>query len=176
MDILARYHLPPYKSTSKAKVDGCEFQGSSHRPRAVGFHLRNRKDFIYEDIFDEGADHFAEDYFSIQEGDHVLFWIIEEHDVIRSEEPCAVVVSYSFDTEKSVHLFNTYKEACAFIKQDSYHELLIDTDENGHVEGKDEFYSFEKAEDGYSSATLTVINSTGDKDITEWTISDIKTK
>jgi len=25
-------------------------QGSSHRPRAVGFRLRNRKDFIYEQL------------------------------------------------------------------------------------------------------------------------------
>ena len=28
-------------------------QGSSHRPRAVGFRLRNRKDFIYEDYWDD---------------------------------------------------------------------------------------------------------------------------
>lgn len=27
-------------------------QGSSHRPRAAGFRLRNRKDFIYEDCPD----------------------------------------------------------------------------------------------------------------------------
>jgi len=31
-------------------------QGSSHRPRAVGFRLRNRKDFIYE-MIDENSLH-----------------------------------------------------------------------------------------------------------------------
>ena len=30
-------------------------QGSSHRPRAVGFRLRNRKDFIYEEAQPDGS-------------------------------------------------------------------------------------------------------------------------
>ena len=38
--VLAKYHQPLYKATN--------LKCSSHRPRAVGFRLQNRKDFIYE--------------------------------------------------------------------------------------------------------------------------------
>ncbi len=34
-----------------------------------------------EDIFDKNDDNFSEDYVSILDGDHCLFWIIEEHEV-----------------------------------------------------------------------------------------------
>ena len=33
----------------KPRLMTTNLQGSSHRPRAVGFRLRNRKDFIYEE-------------------------------------------------------------------------------------------------------------------------------
>ena len=48
-----------------------------------------------------------------------------------SNRKCAVVVTFSYDTQVSVLLFDNEDEAWGFIKNDILEEYTIDTHENG---------------------------------------------
>lgn len=81
-----------------------------------------------------------------------------------------VVVSYSFDVEKSVWLFDTEEEAIEAIKKQFEEEKRIQIEENGRVLGEDIICVI--TEDGYYAKI--VIDFEDDADVMEWTIGDIK--
>ena len=78
---------------------------------------------------------------------------------------CAVVVTFSYDTQVSVLLFDTWPEAMDFIKHDVVDEYNIDTQENGWTSE----YTIDENE---GRAILTTHFSDRD-DIVEWRIGDI---
>lgn len=77
----------------------------------------------------------------------------------------AVVVTFSFDSQVSVLLFNTWDDALAFIKKDVEEEYRIDTEENGWDA---EYEIFET--DG--RAVLTTHFKDGDY-VVEWKIGTV---
>ena len=80
-----------------------------------------------------------------------------------------VVVSYSFDTEKPVWIFDTEQEAITCIKKQFEEEKRIEIEENERELGTD-FNCFID-EDGYYARIEVYF---GDEvDVTEWTIGDI---
>lgn len=86
-------------------------------------------------------------------------------DKIIQDHRCAVVVTFSFDTEVSVILFDTQRQALDFIKLDVVDEWRIDTEENGW---DSEYVIFEDE----ARAVLTTHFADRD-DITEWRIADV---
>lgn len=82
-----------------------------------------------------------------------------------NNKPCAVVVTFSYDSSVSVLLFKNWDEAMAFIKKDIMKEYYIDVEENGF----DSTYEiFEK--DGRAVLTTPYDSGPG---ITEWRIANV---
>lgn len=83
----------------------------------------------------------------------------------ENKKPCAVVVTFSYDSSVSVLLFKNWDEAMAFIKKDIMKEYYIDVEENGF----DSAYEiFEK--DG--RAVLITPYDSGSA-VTEWRIANV---
>ncbi len=77
-----------------------------------------------------------------------------------------VVVTYSFDDEVPIYLYESDKEAEDALYKGFLEEVRIEKEENERTEGID-FYA--KISDDHRSASITVIGSTGE-DVTEWRI------
>lgn len=87
---------------------------------------------------------------------------------IKNKVP--VIVRYSFDTDTPVWLFDSEEEALNFLKKDFENECRIDTEEDGHVIGKDmETYIDENK--GYAKITHTT--DYDHEDVTEWFVGRI---
>ena len=83
-----------------------------------------------------------------------------------------VVVSYSFDGERPLWIFDTEQEAIECIRKQFEEEKRIDIEENEHVLGED--YRCYIEEDGsYARIEIDFENSV---DVTEWTIGDIRNR
>ena len=81
-----------------------------------------------------------------------------------------VVVSYSFDREKSVWFFDTEEEAIACIRKQFEEEKRIQIEENEHELGNDIRCTID--DDGYYARIE--IDFEDSVDVMEWAIGDIK--
>ncbi len=77
-----------------------------------------------------------------------------------------LVTHYSFDTDCPVQLFTSQEKAQAELKRQFEEELIIQTEENGHVQGEDLEV---KRTDEWTYAAI-IIDFNGSKDVIEWTI------
>ena len=82
------------------------------------------------------------------------------------KELVIVTISYSFDSEVVVVVFDDYKKACDFIKEDFENEKRIDVEESGYEIDEDEtFYDEDMAQ-------LTTIYSL-ETGVTTWQIAKV---
>ena len=84
---------------------------------------------------------------------------------ISSTRQCAVVVTFSWDPQISVMVFDKQEDAWEFIKEDVSREHMLDTQENGF---DSEYVIFEDE----NRAILTVHGRDEDH-VTEWRIGDV---
>lgn len=83
-----------------------------------------------------------------------------------------VVVSYSFDPEKPLFIFDTEEDALDHIEKDFENEKRIEIEESGRILGEDLKCYFNRDE-GYARMEITS-RRTGEVDVTEWAIGDIR--
>lgn len=85
------------------------------------------------------------------------------------KELAIVTVAYSFDPEVVAIVFDDYKKACDYIKEDFENEKRIDTEENAWEIDEEETYCKENM-----AVLATVFN--GEIDITTWTVATVVDK
>ena len=83
-----------------------------------------------------------------------------------------VVVSYSFDVEKPLWIFDTEEEAINCIRKQFEEEKIIDIEENGHVLNED-YRCFINDDGDYARIE---IDFKDEVNVTEWTIGIIMNK
>lgn len=83
-----------------------------------------------------------------------------------NKELSIVTVHYSFDAETVALIFNSYEDACKFIKEDFESEKQIDIEENGYEIDEDITYCEE------SMAVLATCYRTG-TETTTWTVARV---
>lgn len=85
---------------------------------------------------------------------------------MNKKELVIVTVSYSFDAEVVVIIFDDYKKASEYIKEDFENEKKIDTEENGWEIDEESTYCEE------NMAVLSTIYN-GENETTIWTIARV---
>ena len=84
----------------------------------------------------------------------------------KNKEKIIVTISYSFDDEVVAIIFDNYKKACNFIKEDFENEKRIDTEENGYKIDEENTYC-----ENSKAVLATCYND--EIGITTWTIATV---
>ena len=85
---------------------------------------------------------------------------------MKKNELVIVTINYSFDKEVNALVFDDYKKACEYIKENFENEKRIDTEENGW-EIDEKLTCYEE-----SMAVLTTIYN-GTSETVTWTIANV---
>ena len=88
---------------------------------------------------------------------------------MKKKELTIVTVTYSFDPEVVAIVFDDYKKACDYIKEDFENEKRIDMEENAWEIDEEETY----CEEG-KAVLATIFN--GEIDTTTWSVATVVDK